>query len=543
MNTNDLVAGLDPTAFTTITGAQILTAIDDAQPSSDRGFVLVTTDSGLNLPNVPDARPNTGNTIFQRYIWIRVQPATATVTTYVWNPNGNTDATFLNWITVSQTSYTANSIPGYALISVPSSIISGTIPYSQITGIPPVATVSSTALTADGLINSSMFSQISFVWGCLAGHAGTPGTPVLAPLSVTTGTIAAQVISGNYTPATGNIIDRTITNIQLSTQNTGQGLWYSAATINSGIHAQTLNCVDPLNNISVPALSGQGPVYTPATILSTAGPVLAGDILAVNSTKTGYVTVNRAILNLPEPTVANQVPISTGAGVYTLNAGANTSAFGKVLQVVEVRSTTSSFLAGSATATQIINTALPQFNISAGAVSPVSTKTGFVLDGTTSGSAKIPLGLSITPISSSSKLRIRLSIPLMNAAGTRIAAAIYSINPANITSIVSGVVTYTGSVGPLNPIVDAATGYTVGIKSAYGGNSYENVYEFEWLITPSFAYGTTPYAAGTVMNLVVCVGSTGADAIGINSTSTSAATPIFVAGAIASVLSVEEIIA
>jgi len=543
MNTNDLVAGLDPTSLSTITGAQLLTMVDSAQPSSDRGFTLTTFDSGLNLPNVPDARANTGNTAFQRYIWIRVQPATATVTTYVWNPNGNTDATFLNWITISQTSYTANSIPGYALISVPANIISGTIPYSQISGIPPAATVSAVALTADGLINSSMFSQISFVWGCLAGHAGTPGIPVLAPNSVTTGTVAVQVVSGNYTPSAGNIIDRTVTNIQLSTQNSNQGLWYSAGTVNSGIHAQTLNCVDPLNNISVPALSGQGQVYTPATILNTAGPVLAGDILAVNNTKTGYVTVNRAILNLPEPTVANQVPVSTGAGVYTLNAGANTSAFGKVLQVVMVRSSTSSYLAGGATTTQIIDTALPQFNISAGAVSPVTTKTGFVLDGITSGSAKIPLGLSITPISSSSKLRIKLSIPLMNGAGTKVVAAIYSINPANITSIVSGVVTYTGSVGPLNPIVDAATGYTVGVKNAYGNNSYENVYEFEWVITPSFAYGSTPYAAGTVMNLIACVGSTGADALGINSTSVSAATPIFVAGAIASTLSVEEIIA
>jgi len=540
LNINDLVAGLDPTAFTDITGAQILTAIDDAQPSSDRGFILVTSDSGLNLPNVPDARPNTGNTIFQRYIWIRIQPVTATVTTYVWNPNGNTDATFLNWITISQTSYTANSIPGYALISVPSSIISGTIPYSQITGIPSVATVSSTALTADGLINSSMFSQISFVWGCLAGHAGTPGTPVLAPLSVTTGTIAAQVISGNYTPATGNIIDRTITNIQLSTQNTGQGLWYSAGTINSGIHAQTLNCVDPLNNISVPALSGQGPVYTPATILSTAGPVLAGDILAVNNTKTGYVTVNRAILNLPEPTVANQVPISTGAGVYTLNAGANTSAFGKVLQVVQARSTTSSYLAGGATATQIINTALPQFNISAGAVSPVSTKTGFVLDGVTSGSAKIPLAVTLTPISSVSKLRIKLSIPLMTLNNTKVAAAIYGINPTNAVNT-AGTITYSGSVGPLNPIVDAATGYTVAVKNSYG--QQESVYEFEWLLTPAFAYGATPYAAGTQMTIIACVGCNGADAIGVNSTSTTAATPIFAAGAIASVLSVEEIIA
>jgi hypothetical protein len=92
-------------------------------------------------------------------------------------------------------------------------------------------------------------------------------------------------------------------------------------------------------------------------------------------------------------------------------------------------------------------------------------------------------------------------------------------------------------------MTDLNAGSVVAIKTTYGGNSEANVFEFEWLVTPTYAYGTTPYAAGTNMTLVAAVGSIGADAISINSTATNAATPLFAAGILASVFSVEEILA
>jgi len=58
MNTNDLIAPFDPTAYATITGAQLLQYIQGAEPSSDRGFCLFTTDVAA-VPVVPDAAATT----------------------------------------------------------------------------------------------------------------------------------------------------------------------------------------------------------------------------------------------------------------------------------------------------------------------------------------------------------------------------------------------------------------------------------------------------------------------------------------------------
>lgn len=468
MNTNDLIAGLDPTTFASISGAQLLTMVNDATPSSDRGFILVNTDNN-GVPQPPAANVTT---TWQRYIWIRLIPNQNAFGVYAWNPNqtynmvysdtsGNTVNT--NWNPIASGVIPANSIQGYQLSP-------NTVTYDKILSI-----------------------QLSQVQG-----SNTLLTTATTFAGAVTGTSGALVIPGN-----------SITNAQLAAQ--------TVLTANIALQAIT------------PALIANGSVNQ--VLMTLAGPAV------------GWIT--KSLLTAPEPTVAGQVPVSTGAGAYASLLTANSSSFGKLLQVVQARSSVSSYLAGGATATQIIDTAIPAIEISGGAFVPVSTKSGFMLDGTTSGSTKVPLAISFTPISSNSKLRIKLSICMMNSGASMIAAAVYNLNPTNAV-VTSGQIAYSGTVGSptaINPMTDLNAGSVVAIKTTYGGNSEANVFEFEWLVTPTYAYGTTPYAAGTNMTLVAAVGSIGADAISINSTATNAATPLFAVGILASVFSVEEILA
>ena len=105
--TNDLIVGLDPTGFANITGAQLAQLVNSATPESDRGFIIVSTDTGIN-PNVPDASTATGTPAWQRYIWLRISAISAIP--YVWNPTGaNTidpisQVSMLKWQSVAQSS-------------------------------------------------------------------------------------------------------------------------------------------------------------------------------------------------------------------------------------------------------------------------------------------------------------------------------------------------------------------------------------------------------------------------------------------------------
>jgi hypothetical protein len=312
-NTNDFIVGLDPTGLLNITGAQLAQLVNSAAPQTDRGLVIVSTDA-LGVPNVPN--PNTGNAEWVRYIWLRI--LATSVIPYVWNPAAATDTTdtaLLNWVTIQQSSFAPNSIPGTALInnSVPASAIVS-LAYAQLTGAPSAASTSNTnALTSDGYITSNLFSNANFVWGCLQGSGNTPGTPILAAGSVSSASIPAQAVAGNQTALTGQIKDNTVTSVQLL--NNG------GVTIGGG-NFQSLAAVDPGYNMSISTKSIAGlPSVSNYRLSSDGVNGSLGDVLAVNyngaSNQAGWVRCTRAILSLADPTVA-----SAAAGkIIQVNAG------------------------------------------------------------------------------------------------------------------------------------------------------------------------------------------------------------------------------
>lgn len=127
----DLQAPFDPTAYPEITQAEILQIVSGASPANGKGMVVVTADIAT-VPQVPDA---TTHTKWQTYLWARVQVASVTV--YVWNPNGASDATYQKWVTLTVASIADGSItnPKLAALAVTDDKVAS-VSYSKITGAP-----------------------------------------------------------------------------------------------------------------------------------------------------------------------------------------------------------------------------------------------------------------------------------------------------------------------------------------------------------------------------------------------------------------------
>lgn len=127
----DLQAPFDPTAYPEITQAELLQLVSGAFPATDKGLIFETEDIG-GVPQVPDA---TTVTKWQIYLWKRVQVASVTV--YVWNKNGASDATYQKWVTLTVASIADGSItnPKLAALAVTDDKVAS-VSYSKITGAP-----------------------------------------------------------------------------------------------------------------------------------------------------------------------------------------------------------------------------------------------------------------------------------------------------------------------------------------------------------------------------------------------------------------------
>jgi len=326
-STQDLTAPFDPTAFTTITGAQLLQLVTGLSPNINTGFILISTDIA-GVAQVPAANTTTK---WQNYMWLRVQPTY--VTAYIWNPNGATDPTFLNWVTISSASIgpgsiqgyqiAANTIPATSIISISSAQITGSV----VAGWLAQLNLANTAYATNGLINNN-----SPIFGDLAGVGSTVAVPVIAPLAVTQGKLALQSVAGNPVALTGQIKDNSITTLQLL----GNTSLASTPLLSAA--------VDPATNVIVPTKSIAG---LPTSVNHTPTPnVAAGDVLGVHvnvgGTIDGYCTINRAILSLVDPIPVTDdnkiVQVNSGGTGYQLTQGVNNGLFGRLLSFLNLQS-------------------------------------------------------------------------------------------------------------------------------------------------------------------------------------------------------------
>lgn len=213
-STQDFIAGLDPTGFSTITGAQLLQFLTGSTPFTDKGLSVVTTDIAT-VPQVPDADLHTK---WRKYIWIRQQ--VSSVVAYVWDVNGVSDVTLLQWIPIS----------------------SGSIPDNSIT----------TAMIQDNAVTDSKIASVS--WGKITGApsnlppsgaaggdlTGTYPNPIVGPVKITTSKIALLAVTDAQLAAdsviTSKILDSNVTTAKIADVNVTLGKL--ATTIFTGLTAK-----------------------------------------------------------------------------------------------------------------------------------------------------------------------------------------------------------------------------------------------------------------------------------------------------------------
>ena len=100
MTTQNFVKGVDFTGVTEITAELLNQLVDLGTVATDKGIVLVSTDTAMNTPDVPNVN---NTTAWKKYIWVRIPHVNAdgqTPVLYFWNDNAASDGTFLKWLTI-----------------------------------------------------------------------------------------------------------------------------------------------------------------------------------------------------------------------------------------------------------------------------------------------------------------------------------------------------------------------------------------------------------------------------------------------------------
>ncbi len=161
----------DPTAYATITGAQLLQYLSGATPGPSYGFAVWTEDTA-GVPDVPDAATYP---VLKRMLWLR-QTATA-VAAYAWNDTAASDPDYLKWISINISGIGTGTITGDMIADntiTDIKIIS--LDYSKLTGVPT-----------------------TFAPGGAAGGdlSGTYPDPVIANSAVTGAKIADETITAD----------------------------------------------------------------------------------------------------------------------------------------------------------------------------------------------------------------------------------------------------------------------------------------------------------------------------------------------------------
>lgn len=95
----DIAAGIDPTGYANISGAELLQMVQSAAPKSGaRGIIVWSKDTAEGIPDVPDP---SSIAKFKQFLWVREPFSTGVTTVYVWCDLNASVATYLKWVAVA----------------------------------------------------------------------------------------------------------------------------------------------------------------------------------------------------------------------------------------------------------------------------------------------------------------------------------------------------------------------------------------------------------------------------------------------------------
>ena len=186
VSSQNVQPSFDPTAYTSLSGAQLKQLIDGILMYADKGLLITTADVA-GVPQPPDADATTS---WQRCIWMRV--GATTVTPYIWVNTAAVHADGVNtlnkWYTIAESTIGPGAIGTAQLANnaVTDAKISE-VNASKITGS-LAGTLAAASLVAEG----------DAAGGDLTG---TYPNPTVGPLSITTAKIANEnVVEGKIGP-------------------------------------------------------------------------------------------------------------------------------------------------------------------------------------------------------------------------------------------------------------------------------------------------------------------------------------------------------